>query len=238
MKALIGWLGAAESSLKGLPPPRFVPRIVAEQRPVPALYRQFLLALVVEHVVAVGDARAVGDDQRWTGIGLGLVEYAQGLHILGAVGDGRHIDMAVVAGEPGEILLRGGLAAGGELGHRTERRGLRGLAAGVGIDLGIEHQDVDVVGQRQHVVEAAVADVVGPAVAADDPHRAADQPFGDAGEFVRARGWLDVASLSSSSGDAAALFDDAGLLALVGLNQRFGEITADFTAISFTSCFA
>jgi hypothetical protein len=66
-------------------------------------------------------------------------------------------------------------------------RGLGGLAAGVGIHLGIEHQDVDVVGQGQDVVEAAVADVVGPAVAADDPDRAADQPFGDAGEFLGAR---------------------------------------------------
>ena len=62
------------------------PRVEAEQRPVPALHRQFLLALVVEHVVAVGDAGAVGDDQRGAGIGLGLVEHAQGLHVLGAVG--------------------------------------------------------------------------------------------------------------------------------------------------------
>jgi len=36
-------------------------------------------------------------------------------------------------------------------------------------------------------IEAAEADVVGPAVAADDPHRAADQPLGDAGEFPGAR---------------------------------------------------
>ena len=43
------------------------------------------------------------------------------------------------------------------------------LAAGVGVDLGVEHQHVDVASAGQHVVQAAEADVVGPAVAADDP---------------------------------------------------------------------
>jgi hypothetical protein len=57
------------------------------------------------------------------------------------------------------------------------------LAAGVGVDLGVEHQDVDVRAGGQDVVEAAEADVVGPAVAADDPDALADQGVGD-GEQV------------------------------------------------------
>ena len=56
-----------------------------------------------------------------------------------------------------------------ELRHRAARRRLRRLAAGVRVDLGVEHQDVDVAAGGEHVVEAAEADVVGPAVAADDP---------------------------------------------------------------------
>jgi hypothetical protein len=68
-----------------------------------------------------------------------------------------------------EVLTRDALAGGRELGHGSEGRRLRRLAAGVRIDLGIEHQDVDVATGRQHVVESAIADVVGPAVATDDP---------------------------------------------------------------------
>jgi hypothetical protein len=66
-------------------------------------------------------------------------------------------------------LLLLGLAGSSELGDLAEVRGLGGLAAGVGVDLGVEHEDVDVVVLREDVVKAAEADVVGPAVAAEDP---------------------------------------------------------------------
>ena len=52
--------------------------------------------------------------------------------------------MAIMA----RSFLRPRLAAGGELGHRAARRGLRHLAAGVGVDLGVEHQDVDIAAAR------------------------------------------------------------------------------------------
>ena len=45
--------------------------------------------------------------------------------------------------------MRGRLAAGGELGDGAARRRLGRLAAGVGVDLGVEHQDVDVRGRRR-----------------------------------------------------------------------------------------
>ena len=57
----------------------------------------------------------------------------------------------------------------GELGDGAARRGLRRLATGVRVDLGVEDEDVDVAAGREDVVQAAEADVVGPAVAADDP---------------------------------------------------------------------
>ena len=111
-----------------------------------------------------------------------------------------------------QVLLRRSLAAGGELGHGAPRRRLGHLPAGVGVDLGVEHQDVDVAARRQHVVEAAVADVVGPAVAADDPDallRPACRPRpagrGPRG-VVRPR-----AGVACSSRDALALRVDAGL---------------------------
>ena len=61
------------------------------------------------------------------------------------------------------------LAGGGELRNLADVGRLGGLAAGVGVDLGVEDEDVDVVAGGQDVVQAAEADVVGPAVAAEDP---------------------------------------------------------------------
>ena len=77
------------------------------------------------------------------------------------------------------------LPRGGELGDRAARRRLRRLAAGVGVHLGVEHEDVDVAARRQHVVEAAEADVVGPAVAADDPDALAHEVVGEREQVAR-----------------------------------------------------
>jgi len=71
------------------------------------------------------------------------------------------------------------LAAGGELGGGGAGGRFRHLAAGVGVDLGVEQQDVDILAGGEDVVESAVADVIGPAVAADNPYRFLDQIIGD-----------------------------------------------------------
>ena len=91
------------------------------------------------------------------------------------------------------------LAAGGELGHRAARRRLRGLAAGVRVDLGVEHEDVDVAAGGEHVVEAAEADVVGPAVAADDPDALADEGVGERRAGRCAVGRVDRRRAASSA---------------------------------------
>ncbi len=100
-----------------------------------------------------------------------LADRPHRLDLVGTDGDLRDVDVAVGLGEQAEVLLPRRLAVAGELRRRAARRRLGGLPAGVGVDLGVEHHDVDVVAARQHVVEAAEVDVVGPAVAADDPHR-------------------------------------------------------------------
>src|SRR5205085_1994525 len=71
--------------------------------------------------------------------------------------------------------LWGLLAAGGEFGHRPARRALRHLAAGIRVHLRVQDENVDVAAGRQHVIQATVADVVGPAVAADNPDAALHQ---------------------------------------------------------------
>ena len=119
-----------------------------------------------------------------------------------------------------EVFLGAGLAAGGELGHRAARRGFGHLPAGVGVDFGIEHQDVDVAAGGQHVVEAAVADVVGPAVAAHDPDALLDQGVGQAAAGRGLRGCRRRASFCFEQlRRACALLDDAGFGGLIGVEQ-------------------
>ncbi len=164
------------------------PRVVAIERPVARRDRLLLVAHRRGHVDAVGDAGAVGDDQRGAAVRLRLAEGLERLERIGAHGHGGHVDVAVVDGHHAQVLLAHGLAAGGELGHGRPRGRLRRLAAGVRVDLGIEHQDVDVAARGQDVVEAAEADVVGPAVAADDPDAPPDQGVGHAQEQLRIGG--------------------------------------------------
>ena len=78
---------------------------------------------------------------------------------------------------PRSFLLPG-LPPAANLATAPRRRGLRRLAAGVGVDLGVQHQEVDVAAGGEHVVQAAEADVVGPAVAAEAPDALADQEIG------------------------------------------------------------
>ena len=107
------------------------------------------------------------------------------------------------------------LAAGRELRDRAERRRLRRLTAGVRVDLGVEHEDVDVAPAREHVIEPARADVVGPAVAADDPHAPPHEVIGD-----RARGaarWRRRAAASVAASAATR-----SRCARISLSRRCG----------------
>ena len=106
---------------------------------------------------------------------------------VGAHGHPCHVDVAVGDRLQGQVLLGRLLAGGGELRDGRQRRGLRRLATGVGVHLGVEHQHVHVAAARQHVVETTGADVVGPAVAADQPDAAPQQVVGDAAQVVDLR---------------------------------------------------
>ena len=150
-------------------------RVVAEQWPVAARDGLVLLLEPVAHLDPVRDAVAVGDQQGRPVVRLGLAERAQRLLGIGAHRDARDVHVGVGDRLQRQILRRHRLAGGGELRDRTERRRLRHLAAGIGIDLGVEHEHIDVPSAREDVIETARADVVGPAVAADDPHAAPDQ---------------------------------------------------------------
>ena len=198
-------------------------RIVAVEEPAAGVHRQVLLAQVVAQVHAVGDAGQVGDDERGTVPGLGLHEGAQGMYVLGTGGDRGHVDVLVGHGDHAQVLLRGRLASGGELGHRAPGGRLGGLATGVGIDLGIQHQQVDVLARGQRMVQATEADVVGPAVAADDPDALAHQVVGDGEQPPRAF-VVDAAQQHLQLLHPAPLFHDAGLIRLVGSEQVLEQL--------------
>ena len=77
-----------------------------------------------------------------------------------------------------EIFTRLALAVLAKLRDGSQRRSLRCLTAGIGVALGIEHQNINVFGQTQHVVETTEANIIGPAVAANQPDRFFHQRVG------------------------------------------------------------
>src|SRR5690606_35249913 len=79
---------------------------------------------------------------------------------------------------------------------------------------------------RQDVVETAVADVVRPAVAADDPDALADERV-QYGFEVPGFGQRILSNPASELLDPLPLFLDAGFRRLVGVDDRFGEVVAD-----------
>ena len=163
----------------------------------------------------MGDAVAVGDDERGAGITFRLAENTDRVAVLGTERDARDIDRAVGRGDQAKVLLRHRLAGHAELRDRAERGGFRLLAAGVGVNLGVEHEDVHIAAGGDHVVEAAESDVVGPAVAADDPDALVHQVVGDLRERAGFDGVLSGKRLAHRD-HALALGFDAVLGGLVG----------------------
>src|SRR5581483_2535587 len=100
------------------------------------------------------------------------------------------------------------------------------MAAGVRVDLGIEDEDVDVAAGGQDVVEAAVADVVCPAIAADDPDALLDERIGEIAE-VAGFGSIDAGEFLFEGLDALALLEDALFGFLIGVDEGLGELLSD-----------
>ncbi len=141
----------------------------AVHRPVTAFDGVFDAVLSFAHIDAVRDAGAVGDDERGAFVGFGFGEGFDGLVAVGAEGDGGDVNVAVCHGELSKVFFAAGFAARREFCDGATGSGLGGLTACVGIDFGVEDEDVDVSAEAEDVVETAVTDVISPAVAAHDP---------------------------------------------------------------------
>ncbi len=94
-------------------------------------------------------------------------------------------------GDQPQVLLADLLAGGGKLGDRPDRGGLGGLSAGVGVDLGVQNQDIDVAAAGQNMVQPAVADVIGPTVSTEDPDALVEDEVGQSLDPLQQR--LDLA---------------------------------------------
>ena len=77
-----------------------------------------------------------------------------------------------------KIFTRLALTVLAKFGDGPERRGFRRLSTRVGVTLSIQHQNIDVLGQAQDVIQAAKANIVSPAVAANQPDGFFDQRVG------------------------------------------------------------
>ena len=97
----------------------------------------------------------------------------KGLNALIVVSAHSHLGnvyIAIAHSDAGQILFLGSLTGSSELSDGTNRSSLGGLSAGVGVNLGVEHQNVHVLTGSDDVIQTAEADIISPAVAAEDPH--------------------------------------------------------------------
>jgi len=204
----------------------FLGGVEVPQVPVAALDGLLLLVLRAAHtdLDTVVDAGGVADDERRAVVGLGLLDDVEVLGLAGAHSDLRHIDVAVALGNHTEVFLADLLAAGGELGDSAGRGGLRALSAGVGVHLGVDDDDVDILAAGQDVVEAAESDIVTPAVTAEDPLALLDKAVTEFEELL-----ADVATALLHQRDEL-VGDFLGLEGVLAVLNPLGEEGLDFVA--------
>ena len=128
-------------------------------------------------------------------------EGLHGLGIVGADGDVTDIDITVGHGDVAQVLLRQILTLGSEFRNRGTRGGLGSLTAGVGVNFGIQDEDVDVAAGSQNVVNTTVTNIVSPTVTTEE--------FG------------------LQFGNTGTLGSDAGFALLISIDQTFAQFGTD-----------
>ena len=99
----------------------------------------------------------------------------------------------------------------------AERCRLGCLSARIGVDFGVEDEQVYILARSDDVVQSAVTDVISPAVAADDPDRLCNQVVGN-GEKPFGRVLGAVLENCFKLLDSYPLCFYAGLIGLVGIS--------------------
>ncbi len=135
--------------------------------------------------------------------------------------------MAVHHRHQAEVLFLDGFSTHGKLGSCCHRCCLGGLAAGVGVDPGVQNQDIDVAPGSENVVQATVADIVRPAVAADRPDALLDQVVRNQGQSL-GFGAFDRLDRGLELDNSFPLGGNAGFIAHIraqeGTDERISNI--------------
>ena len=102
-----------------------------------------------------------------------LYGFSDGLHQLCRIsshGNGGHVHVRIGHHQSTQILLSGLFASVSELRGGAHGSGLGGLPTGVGIHLRVHHEYIDVLTGSDDVIQASVANIIGPAIAAKEPY--------------------------------------------------------------------
>mmetsp|Transcript_62541 Transcript_62541/g.139640 ORF Transcript_62541/g.139640 Transcript_62541/m.139640 type:complete len:468 (+) Transcript_62541:1992-3395(+) len=127
------------------------------------------------HREALADAGGISQDDAWARVCISLNHGPHCLLWVHVHANACDVDILVSHGQLAHVLLLGELAALRKLGHGALRSGLGSLTAGVAVHLRVQDQDVHVLLTGNYVIQAAVPDVVCPAVTTHDPEAAAPE---------------------------------------------------------------
>ena len=124
--------------------------VVSPEVPVAAIHSFLDMGLSDAHTLAdtVVDARSVSDDEGWTLICFCFFDGFDSLVHVGAETDLRNINVAIDGLHHAEVFLVGLLTSSSELSNSSEWGSLGSLTTGVGVNFGIEDEDVDVFAAR------------------------------------------------------------------------------------------
>ena len=144
--------------------------IVTVQLPVSALNGTFDFFLRFAHVDTVVNAGSISNDKRRSVVGFRFRQSLYKLSLTCAHTNLCHVHVSVGHCHHAKVLFLDTFARSGKFRNCACGRRLACLSACVGVHFGVQYQNVYVFAACQHVVKSAVADVVSPAVATENPH--------------------------------------------------------------------
>ncbi len=130
------------------------------------------------------DTRGISDYERRPVVGFSFAEGFERLCLIGSHGHLSHVNITISGGNHTQILFAYALAGCRKFGNGTQWRCFGRLASGIGIDFGIQHQDVDVLARGNHVIQTTVTNVVCSSVTTNNPLAAFNQVFAQAADLL------------------------------------------------------
>ena len=117
----------------------------------------------------MANAWRISNDKRRAIVFLGFFQCLEVMGLIGTHSYLSHIHITVSRSNHTQVFFTDTFPCSSKFGNRSCRSRFGGLSAGIGIYFGIEHQHIDILPHSQHVVEAAKANIVCPAVTTKHP---------------------------------------------------------------------